>query len=99
MVFRQVLGGLSAQERADRVNRSLVELARDPSLSVDDLAVYVGDKDAIPLSDFSVGNVPLLAISDADARGGAPPQRLTMGPFQKNLTTSIMEIHWMNWKA
>jgi small-conductance mechanosensitive channel len=67
-VIQTGLGGLSPQERAGRVNKSLEEFADNQALSLDELEVYTGDKDGIPLSVISGGNISLIGISNTDAQ-------------------------------
>jgi hypothetical protein len=62
-VLQSQLGGLSAQERARRMNQNLREFADNPSLSLDELEIYTGDKDGIPLTLMSAGNISLIAIA------------------------------------
>jgi small-conductance mechanosensitive channel len=67
-VLQTELGGLSPQERAQRLSQNLRDLADNQALSLDELEVYTGDKDGIPLSVISAGNISLIAISNADAQ-------------------------------
>jgi small-conductance mechanosensitive channel len=67
-VIQTGLGGFSPQERAGRVNKSLEEFADNQALSLDELEVYTGDKDGIPLSVITAGNISLIGISNTDAQ-------------------------------
>jgi small-conductance mechanosensitive channel len=60
-------GGLSPQQRAERLNLRLQEFADDQSLPLTELQIYTGDSEGIPLTTISAGNKLLLAISDRDA--------------------------------
>lgn len=61
-------GGLSLQERAQRINQRLKDFAQDPSLSLNALEIYSSDQDGLPLTTLSVGNILLMLISDIDAQ-------------------------------
>jgi small-conductance mechanosensitive channel len=67
-VLQTGLGSFSPQERAGRVNKSLEEFADNQALSLDELEVYTGDKDGIPLSVITAGNISLIGISNTDAQ-------------------------------
>jgi small-conductance mechanosensitive channel len=83
-VIQARLGGLSSQERAQRLNQNLREFADNQALSLDEIEVYTGDKDGIPLTVISAGNVSLIAISNTDAQlAGKPRSQLAPEYFQK----------------
>jgi small-conductance mechanosensitive channel len=67
-VIQTQQGGLSVQKRAQRINQRLRDFAENQDISLDELEVYVGDKDGIPLTTVSAGNILLIAVSNADAQ-------------------------------
>jgi len=67
-VIQSNLGGFSAKERAKRAINSLRDFADNQALSLDEMTVYTGDKDGIPLTVISTNNIPLITISNADAQ-------------------------------
>lgn len=82
-VLQTQLGSLSAQERAQRTSQNLREFADDQALSLNELEMYTGDKDGIPLTAISAGSVSLTSISDTDAQlAGKPRSELGQEYFQ-----------------
>jgi small-conductance mechanosensitive channel len=82
-VLHTKLGSLSAQERAQRTSQNLREFADNQALSLNELEMYTGDKDGIPLTAISAGSVSLISISDADAQlAGKPRSELGQEYFQ-----------------
>lgn len=73
-VLQTHLGGFSAQERARRVSENLRDVADNQALSLNELEVYTGDKDGIPLTVISVDNMSLIAISNVDAQIASKPR-------------------------
>lgn len=66
-VIEQALG-ISAQNRATAISARLLKFAEDNSISPEDIQVYVGDQEGIPLTIISGGSIPLTALSDFDAQ-------------------------------
>jgi small-conductance mechanosensitive channel len=61
----------------------LREFADNQALSLNELEMYTGDKDGIPLTAISAGSVSLISISDADAQlAGKPRSELGQEYFQ-----------------
>jgi small-conductance mechanosensitive channel len=82
-VLHTQLGSLSAQARAQRTSQNLKEFADNQALSLNELEIYTGDKDGIPLTAISAGGISLIAISDADAQlAGKPRSELGQEYFQ-----------------
>ncbi len=82
-VLQTQLGSLSAQERAQRASHNLREFADNQALSLDELELYTGDKDGIPLTVINAGSVSLITISNADAQiAGKPRPELAQAYFQ-----------------
>ncbi|HEY9616229.1 MAG TPA: mechanosensitive ion channel family protein [Microcoleaceae cyanobacterium] len=82
-ILHTKLGSLSAQERAQRTSQNLREFADNQALSLNELEMYTGDKDGIPLTAISAGSVSLISISDADAQlAGKPRSELGQEYFQ-----------------
>jgi small-conductance mechanosensitive channel len=83
-VIQATQGGLSPQQRAERLNQRLQEVAEDQSLPLTELQIYAADSEGIPLTTISAGNILLLAISDQDANlAGQPRSELAEKYFQK----------------
>ncbi|MFM6129467.1 MAG: hypothetical protein ACKPBV_12145, partial [Sphaerospermopsis kisseleviana] len=66
-VIKQGLG-ISAQNRAQAVSARLLKFAEDNSISLENIQVYVGDKEGIPLTIILAGSIPITALSDFDVQ-------------------------------
>ncbi|WRH66075.1 MAG: mechanosensitive ion channel family protein [Planktothrix sp. GU0601_MAG3] len=73
-VIETGLGGSSPSERSQRMSRSLKDFADNQALSLNELEVYTGDKDGIPLTVIRAGNIFLTTISNADAQIAGKPR-------------------------
>lgn len=83
-VIQASQGGLSPQQRAERLNLRLQEFAEDRSLPLTELQIYQGDGEGIPLTTIGAGNMLLLAVSDRDASVVDQPRaKLAEEYFQK----------------
>jgi small-conductance mechanosensitive channel len=67
-VLQTQQGGLSVQERSERISQRLRDFAENQALSLEELEVYAADKDGIPLTVINAGNISLMAISNTDAQ-------------------------------
>jgi small-conductance mechanosensitive channel len=67
-VIEKGLGNISAQNRAKTISTRLLQLAEDDSISLEDIQVYFGDKEGIPLTIISAGSISISALSDLDAQ-------------------------------
>jgi hypothetical protein len=66
------------------VSKNLRDFADNQALSIEELEVYTGDKDGIPLTVINAGNVSLIAISNTDAQiAGKSRPELAQEYFQK----------------
>ncbi|VXD18494.1 mechanosensitive ion channel family protein [Planktothrix paucivesiculata] len=73
-VIETELGGSSPSERSQRMSQSLKDFADNQALSLNELEVYTGDKDGIPLTVIRAGNIFLTTISNADAQIAGKPR-------------------------
>jgi len=88
-VLETGLGGLSPQERAQRLSQNLREFADNQALSLEELEVYTGDKDGIPLSVISAGNISLIAISNTDAQIAGKPRPELAQEYLKKIKQAV----------
>lgn len=83
-VLKTRLGGLSLEQRVQRVNQRLKEFANHPEITVNEIEVYNADSDGIPLTTISVGSILLTTISNADAQAvGQSRQELAQEHLQR----------------
>lgn len=73
-VIETELGGSSPSERSQRMSQSLKDFADNQALSLNELEIYTGDKDGIPLTVIRAGNLFLTTISSADAQIAGKPR-------------------------
>ncbi|GBF80727.1 small-conductance mechanosensitive channel [Aphanothece sacrum FPU1] len=66
--LKKPLGGISTQNRAKGVNNRLKEFANDEKISIDDIEMYIGDNDGIPLTIISAGSITITTVTEADAK-------------------------------
>ncbi|ACK72813.1 MscS Mechanosensitive ion channel [Gloeothece citriformis PCC 7424] len=76
--------GLSVPRRAQVINRDLEKFANDQALPLEDLEIYEGDNDGIPLTSINAGNIVLMKVSNQDAEiAGKPRGKLAQEYFEK----------------
>ncbi len=62
------VGGLSVQERAERISQRLQDFAEDRHLSLEQLEIYHGETDNLPLSMINAGNILIMLITNDDVK-------------------------------
>jgi small-conductance mechanosensitive channel len=82
--IKQPLGNITPLGRAKAISARLLQLAEDNSLSLEDIQVYVGDKEGVPLTQVSAGNIAIMTVTEVDARvNGKSREELTQIYLQK----------------
>jgi small-conductance mechanosensitive channel len=81
--------GLSIQERAGRINQRLRYFAENQDISLNQIEVYNGDKDGIPLTTISAGNILLMGISDKDAQKVGKPRPELAQEYSENIKNAV----------
>lgn len=83
-VLKAQQSGLSPHKRAQRTNKYLRDIAENQSLPLEELEIYEGDNDGIPLTAINAGNFLLIKISNQDAQmAGKSRPELAKEYFQK----------------
>ncbi len=90
LFFIQTLqGGLSVQERAGRINQRLRDFAENQDISLNQLEVYNGDKDGIPLTTITAGNILLMGISNGDAQKAGKPRSELAQEYSEKINNAV----------
>ncbi|MEA5509251.1 mechanosensitive ion channel domain-containing protein [Crocosphaera sp. UHCC 0190] len=90
-MLRKPLGGISLENRAKGTSSRLKEFAEDETLSLDDIDIYIGDTEGIgiPVTAVSAGSIPLITITEVDAKAVNKPRSVLVTEYVKIIKDAV----------